>query len=42
MLRDRLICGINHGRTQEHLLRGEGSTLSLEKALDGVIVRIGN
>ena len=33
MLRDRLVCGINHERTQQRLLSG-GSTLPLEKALD--------
>ena len=33
MLRDRLVCGINHERTQQRLL-SEGSTLTLEKALD--------
>ena len=33
MLRDRLVCGINHERTQQRLLSGD-STLTLEKALD--------
>ena len=33
MRRDRLVCGINHERTQQPLLI-EGSTLSLKKALD--------
>ena len=33
MLRDRLVCGINHERTQQRLL-SEGSTLTLKKALD--------
>ena len=32
MLRDRLVSGINHERTQQRLL-SEGSTLTLEKAL---------
>ena len=34
MLRDRLVCGINHERTQQLRLLSEGSTLTLEKALD--------
>ena len=33
MLRDRLVCGINHERTQQRLL-SEDSALTLEKALD--------
>ena len=33
MLRDRLVCDINHERTQQRLL-SKGSTLALEKALD--------
>ena len=33
MLRDRLVCGINHDRTQQRLL-SEGASLSLEKAID--------
>lgn len=33
MLRDRLVCGINHDRTQQRLL-SEGATLTLQKALD--------
>ena len=33
VLRERLVCGINHERTQQRLL-SEGSTLTLEKALD--------
>ena len=33
MLRGRLVCGINHERTQQHFL-SKGSTLTLEKALD--------
>ena len=33
MLRDRLVCGINHDRMQQRLL-SEGSSLSLEKAID--------
>ena len=33
MLSDRLVCGINHDRTQQRLL-SEGATLTLQKALD--------
>ena len=33
MLRDRLVCGINHERAQQRLL-SEGSILTLEKTLD--------
>ena len=33
MLRDRLVCGINHDRTQQRLL-SEGGNLSLQKAMD--------
>ena len=33
ILRDRLVCGINHERTQQYLL-SDGSNLTLEKALD--------
>ena len=33
MLRDRLVCGINHERAQQCLF-SEGSTLTLRKALD--------
>ena len=33
MLRDRLVCGVNHKRTQQRLL-GEGASLTLQKALD--------
>ena len=33
MLRDRLVCGINHEKTQQPLV-SEGSNLTLEKALD--------
>ena len=33
MLRDRLVCGINHDRTQQRLL-SEGVTLTLQKGLD--------
>ena len=33
MLRDRLVCGINHDRTQQRLL-SKGATLTLQKALD--------
>ena len=33
MLRDRLVCGINHERAQRCLF-SEGSTLTLRKALD--------
>ena len=33
MLRDRLVCGINHDRTQQRL-QSEGATLTLQKALD--------
>ena len=33
MLRDRLVCGINHERTQQRLL-SKGSTLTLEEAMD--------
>ena len=33
MLRDRLVCGINHDRTQQRLL-SEGANLSLQKAMD--------
>ena len=36
MLRDRLVCGINHEKNQQRLL-SEGSSLSLEKALDIVL-----
>ena len=33
MLRDRLVCGINHERIQQRLL-SEGKTLTLSRALD--------
>ena len=33
MLRDQLVCGINHNRMQQRLLT-EGASLSLEKAID--------
>ena len=33
ILRDRLVCGINHDRTQQRLL-SEGENLSLQKAMD--------
>ena len=33
VLRDRLVCGINHDRTQQRLL-SEGGNLSLQKAMD--------
>ena len=33
MLRDRLVCGINHDRTQQRLL-SEGANLSSQKAMD--------
>ena len=33
MLTDRLVCGINHERTQQRLL-SESSILSLEKVMD--------
>ena len=33
MLRDRLVCGINHDWTQQRLL-SKGATLTLQKALD--------
>ena len=32
MLRDRLVCGVNHSQIQQKLL-SEGSPLTLEKAL---------
>ena len=42
MLIDRLVCGINCERTQQHLL-SEGSSLSLEKNLrHSIVIRIGN
>ena len=33
MLDDRLVCGVNHNRTQQWLL-SEGASLTLQKALD--------
>ena len=33
VLRDHLVCGINHDRTQQRLL-SEGGNLSLQKAMD--------
>ena len=33
MLRDRLVCGVNHDRTQQRLL-SEGANLTLQKAMD--------
>ena len=33
MLCDRLVCGVNHKRTQQRLL-SEGASLTLQKALD--------
>ena len=42
LLRERLVCGINHKRIQQRLL-SEGSTLSLEKIfVHSVIIRIEN
>ena len=44
MLRDRLVCGINHERTQQRLL-SEGSTQkkNSQKSLGrSIIVRIGH
>ena len=42
LLRERLVCGINHKRIQQRLL-SEGSTLSLEKIFGrSVIIRIEN
>ena len=42
LLRERLVCGINHKRIQQRLL-SEGSTLSLEKIFGHcVIIRIEN
>ena len=33
MLRDRLVCGVNHDRMQQRLL-SEGANLTLQKAMD--------
>ena len=33
MLRDRLVCWVNHDQTQQHLL-SEGANLTLQKAMD--------
>ena len=33
MMRDRLVCGVNHGSTQHRLL-SEGADLTLQEALD--------
>ena len=33
MLRDKLVCGVNHERTQQRLLN-EGASLTLRKAID--------
>ena len=37
MLHDRLVCGINHERTQQRLL-SEGASLNLEKASDIILL----